>query len=67
MLVKELIEKLQKYNPDAQVRIMSSQDSGDDVMDWEITAIHDEWTLEQEHDMVSIEFTFDQRPERAHT
>ena len=62
MKVNELITKLQTCNPDAQVRIMSSHDDGDDVTDWEITAVHDEWT----HDMVSIEFTFDQRPAWTH-
>lgn len=63
MTNKELITQLQQYNPEAEVRIMSSHDDGDDVVDWNITCVHDEWTLKKEHDMVSIEFRFDQRPQ----
>jgi len=62
MTVAELVAKLASFDQQAQVRVMSSHDKGDDVTDWNITDVHDGWTLNEDHDMVSIEIDFDQRP-----
>lgn len=66
MKLKELLAELNGLNPEAEVRIMTSHDEGDDVVDWEIKCVHDHWTLEKEHDMVSIEVDLDQRPDWSH-
>lgn len=62
MNVRNLIKELQKYNPDAIVKLMgsiqcsSNKDDLDDVQSFDIISIHDEWTLGKSHDMVSLEF-----------
>jgi hypothetical protein len=46
MLVKELVEKLQSFNGDAQVKLMGSVSDSegdlDDVQGFDITFVHDE-------------------------
>ena len=63
MTVKELMEKLACYSPDAEVVVMSSHDDGDDLMDCNIFNVNDSWTRKMDGDMISLEITFDQRPE----
>lgn len=66
MKLKELLAELNGLNPEAEVRIMTSHDEGDDVVDLEIKCVHDYWTLEKEHDLISIEVDLDQRPDWSH-
>jgi hypothetical protein len=60
MTVAELIFALQKYNPAARVSLVGSLQMAngdlDDVLDFDVTNIHDDWYDTDECDHVSLEF-----------
>ncbi len=54
MTIRELMERLSRYNPDTECVIMTSHDDGDDLRDRAIMDVHDEWFRKTPGDMVSI-------------